>query len=159
MYFRLLWKVACSKHLVTVFNFIEKDPTRGGSRAAATSRMECFVIIVNGFQPLAIITKHSILDVAAVLDPPLSMSKATNTKNLGIFWQTLFTRKRWSIGSIPSLNNPSTSTKTYWIILKTFLNSRKVSISPLLLVNDTFVTNYIFLEKANIFNEFFSIKL
>ena len=48
------------------------DPgTRGGSRAAATSRMECLVIIVNGFQPLTIVTKHSILDVAAALDPPL----------------------------------------------------------------------------------------
>ena len=33
--------------------------------------MERFVIIVNGFQPLTIITKRSILDVAAVLDPPL----------------------------------------------------------------------------------------
>ena len=44
---------------------------RDGSRAAATSKMECFVIIVNSFQPLAIITKHSILDVAAALDPPL----------------------------------------------------------------------------------------
>ena len=32
--------------------------------------MELFVIIVNGFQPLTIITKCSILDVAAVLDPP-----------------------------------------------------------------------------------------
>ena len=30
--------------------------------------MECFVIIV---KPLTIITKHSILDVAAALDPPL----------------------------------------------------------------------------------------
>ena len=44
---------------------------RGGSRAAATSKMELFVIIVNGFQPLTIITNGSILDVAAVLDPPL----------------------------------------------------------------------------------------
>ena len=33
--------------------------------------MDCFVIIVNGFQPLAIIPKHSILDVAAALNPPL----------------------------------------------------------------------------------------
>ena len=47
------------------------DFPRGGSRAAATSKMEYFVIIVNGFQPLTIITKHSILGVAAVLDPPL----------------------------------------------------------------------------------------
>ena len=45
--------------------------TRGGSRAAATSKMECFVVIVNGFQPLTIITKHSVLDVVAALDPPL----------------------------------------------------------------------------------------
>ena len=44
---------------------------RGGSRAAATSKMERFVIIVNGFQPLTIITKRSILDVAAALDLPL----------------------------------------------------------------------------------------
>ena len=42
-----------------------------GSRTAATSKMERFAIIVNGFQPLTIITKRSILDVAAVLDPPL----------------------------------------------------------------------------------------
>ena len=44
---------------------------RGGSRAAAISKMEHFMIMVNGFQPLTIITKRSILDVAAVLDPPL----------------------------------------------------------------------------------------
>ena len=43
---------------------------RGGSRAAATSKMECFVIIINAWKPLTIITKHSILDVAAALDPP-----------------------------------------------------------------------------------------
>ena len=39
---------------------------RGGSRTAATPKME-------HFQPLTIITKRSILDVAAVLDPPLIM--------------------------------------------------------------------------------------
>ena len=43
----------------------------GGSRAAATSKMDCVVIIVNGFQPLNIIPKHSILDVAAALNLPL----------------------------------------------------------------------------------------
>ena len=47
---------------------------RGGSRVAATPKMECFVVIVNGFQPLlTIITKHSILDVAAALDPSLML--------------------------------------------------------------------------------------
>ena len=55
---------------------LSKDVSfRGGSRTAATSKMERFVIIVNGFQPLTIITKCSILDVAAVLDPPLSLWK------------------------------------------------------------------------------------
>ena len=44
---------------------------RGGSRTAATSKMERLVIIVNGWKPLTIITKRSILDVAAVLDPLL----------------------------------------------------------------------------------------
>ena len=42
---------------------------RGASRAAAASKMERFVIIVRGFKPLTIITKRSILDVAAALDP------------------------------------------------------------------------------------------
>ena len=37
------------------------------------------MIIVNGFQPLTIITKSSTLDVAAVLDPPLSGCKWFNT--------------------------------------------------------------------------------
>ena len=31
------------------------------------------MVIVNGFQALIIITKHSILDVAAALDPPLHL--------------------------------------------------------------------------------------
>ena len=44
---------------------------RGGSSVAAIPKIERFVIIVNGFHPLAIITKRSILDVAAALDPPL----------------------------------------------------------------------------------------
>ena len=49
-----------------LFNF-----SRGGSRVTATSKMEPFVMIVNGFRPLTIITKRSISDVAAALDPPL----------------------------------------------------------------------------------------
>ena len=42
--------------------------SKGESRTAATSKMERFAIINNGFQPLTIIPKCSILDVAAVLD-------------------------------------------------------------------------------------------
>ena len=44
---------------------------RGGFRTAATSKLELFVIIVNGWKPLTVITKSSTLDVAAVIDPLL----------------------------------------------------------------------------------------
>ena len=53
---------------------------RGGSTTAATSKMKLFVIIANGFQPLTIITKSSILDVAAVIDPPLGIVLSKEAK-------------------------------------------------------------------------------
>ena len=43
--------------------------------------MERFLIVVNGFQPLTIITKCSILDVAATLDPPLHIPRSLDSKN------------------------------------------------------------------------------
>ena len=46
--------------------------TRVRARAAGASKMEPFVVIVNG-KPLTVITKSSILDVAAALDPPLNI--------------------------------------------------------------------------------------
>ena len=46
----------------------------GNNESDESSKMECFVIIVNGFQLLIIITKCSILDVAADLDPPASVN-------------------------------------------------------------------------------------
>ena len=49
--------------------------TRCGCRTAATSKVELFVILVNGFQPLTIITKSSALEVPAVLDSPLNTYK------------------------------------------------------------------------------------
>ena len=54
---------------------------RGRSRTAATSKMERFVIIVNGFQPLTIITKCSILDAAAL---DLSLSTDSVTSQFGL---------------------------------------------------------------------------
>ena len=45
--------------------------SRGGSRTAATSKMELLVIILNGFQLLNIVTKTSITGVTAVLDLPM----------------------------------------------------------------------------------------
>ena len=53
--------------------------SRGGSRAAARSKMERFVIIVIDFQLLTIITKRSIFDVTAVLDLPLKKVKLVST--------------------------------------------------------------------------------
>ena len=80
---------------------------RGRYRTAATSKMELFVIIVNGFQSLTIITKCSILDVAAVLDPPLNNThwrkgflQLPLLKVCGsfLFWQSQKTRGiLWSI--------------------------------------------------------------
>ena len=55
---------------------------RDGSRTAATSKMERFVIIVNGFHLLIIITKCSIMDVAAVLDLLLGFNTSELDKSL-----------------------------------------------------------------------------
>ena len=52
--------------------------SRGESRTAAKPKIECFAIIVNGWKPLTIIIKRSILDVAATLDPPLYSYEWTN---------------------------------------------------------------------------------
>ena len=60
-------------HFVLLILLVIGGIIRGGSRTSATSKMELSVKIVNGFQPLTIITKCPILDVAAVLDPPLIM--------------------------------------------------------------------------------------
>ena len=46
---------------------------RDGSKTAATSKVDLFVVIVNGWKPLTTITKNSTLDVAVVLDPPLEI--------------------------------------------------------------------------------------
>ena len=39
------------------------------------------------------------------------------------------------------LNNPLSQSKTYWSILKTFYNDKKIPIIPPLLINDKFVTD------------------
>ena len=48
------------------------------------------------------------------------------------------------------LNDP----KTYWAILKTFVNSCRIPLIPPLLVENKLVTD--FLDKANLFNNFFA---
>ena len=56
-------------------NYICKEVVRSGSRNAATSKIKRFMIIVNGWKGLTIITKRSILDVATILAPPLVVDK------------------------------------------------------------------------------------
>ena len=58
----------------------EAAEVRGGSRTAATSQMEPFVIIVNAWKLLTIITKRSILDVTSVLDLRLKISALSSVK-------------------------------------------------------------------------------
>ena len=65
---------------------------RGGSRAAAISKMERFVIIVSGFQQLTIITKLFILDAAAALDPLLHICYGfpiINSEQVNTGWDLL----------------------------------------------------------------------
>ena len=54
---------------------------------------------------------------------------------------------------VEKLNNSKTSSKTYWSIMKTFVNGKETPIVPLLLVNNNLISN--FRERANIFNDFF----
>ena len=67
--------LTCEKKLYwnKIKYFLYYNSIRGGSRTTATSKVELFVIIVNGWKPLIIIPKSSTLDVAAVLNPPLSI--------------------------------------------------------------------------------------
>ena len=55
-----------SPEVTSISNQVTPIDLRGGPRTAATSKMERFVIIVNGWKPLTNLTKRSILDVAVV---------------------------------------------------------------------------------------------
>ena len=52
------------------------------------------------------------------------------------------------------LNNLLLQAKTYWSILKSIYNNRKVPLIPPLLIDDKFVTDI--QTKTNIFNKFFA---
>ena len=52
------------------------------------------------------------------------------------------------------LNNPLLQAKTYWSILKTFYNDKKVPLIPPLLIDGKFATDI--KAKANILNKFFA---
>ena len=53
------------------------------------------------------------------------------------------------------LNNPNTSAKTYWSILKPFYKGTRAPLIPPLLVNNKIVSDLT--EKANLFNDFFCL--
>ena len=55
---------------------------------------------------------------------------------------------------VKRLNNPLLQAKTYWSILKTFYNDKKIPIIPPLLIDNKFVTDI--QMNANIFNKFFA---
>ena len=61
-------EISVSQFLHQAITEEKRDDIGGGFRTAAISKMEHFVITVNGFQPLTITTKRPILVVAAVLD-------------------------------------------------------------------------------------------
>ena len=52
------------------------------------------------------------------------------------------------------LSNTQKSTKTYWSLLKIFLNNKKIPLIPPLFHENRFITD--FKEKAELFNSFFS---
>ena len=52
------------------------------------------------------------------------------------------------------LNNPQTSSKTYWFVIKSCCKGRRIPIIPPLSVNGKIITD--FNEKANLFNKYFS---
>ena len=72
-YLHLEEYILSTSNLNRIDHFKHKIAFRGGSRAAATSKMERFVIIVNDWKPLTIIINHSILHVAAALNPPVAL--------------------------------------------------------------------------------------
>ena len=67
--------------------------------------------------------------------------------------ELISTRKGdYNLNLANKLIDPTTSFKTYWSILTTFYNGRKIPIIPLLLINDKLETN--FKKKAHHFNVF-----
>ena len=64
------------------------------------------------------------------------------------------TKKLYYANLAKKLNNPLLQAKTYWSILKSFYNEKKIPIIPPLLIEDKYVTDT--QTKANIFNKFFA---
>ena len=50
------------------------------------------------------------------------------------------------------LDDPLTTSKTYWFIFKTFYSGTKIPLIPPIIIDNKVITN--FTEKANVFNNF-----
>ena len=64
------------------------------------------------------------------------------------------TKKLYYASLAKKLSNLLLQAKTYWSILKSFYNEKKIPIIPPLLIDDKYVTDT--QMKANIFNKFFA---
>ena len=69
-----------------------REVSRSRSKAVSASKMDHFVIIANGWKPLTIITKRSVLDVASALDSPLEL-REVYTPLLLYGWRIRFEQK------------------------------------------------------------------
>ena len=83
------------------------------------------------------------LDFAVLNSPTQDISDAITSSKLKFYE-----------GLANKLNDPKTAPKTYWKILKAFANGTKIPLIPPLLVGNQLVSD--FLEKANLFNDYFS---
>ena len=82
--------------------------------------------------------KSDNLDYATLKDITTDISNAVN-----------YTKLKYNEHLPKKLNNSRTAAKTYWSILKMFVNSSKIFLIPVLLVGNQLVTH--FLEKPNLF--------
>ena len=82
--------------------------------------MERFVITVNSFEPLTFITKRSILDVAAALDPPLDLTIWKNIHKVKATQGNLKIEDKWFERVITNVRTPCSSLMISDIILKWF---------------------------------------
>ena len=77
------------------------------------------------------------------------------TTNLAIEVSELISIRKEEYNNLSKkLNDPNTSAKIYWLILKSFYKGNRVPLIPPLLVNNKIVSD--FTEKANLSNDFFA---
>ena len=79
----------------------------------------------------------------------------SNLENLSQDLLELITKKKedYNRHLANKLNDPQSSPKTFWKILKTFYNGNKIPLTPPIIVNDKLVSDY---EETNHFNKFFA---